>query len=732
MSAECSYRLLKPNQRQTMPERMVFFDTETNYQRIDNQKIIHKLLFGFACYWRHRRDDRADRQEWLRFEKADVFWDWLLAKTTRSSITYLIAHNLAFDFMVVEGFEQLARRGWQPVFIYESGHTRILKFGLPTPEFAAFQAGGGELADYRGRRWQKTLMAIDNANLFAGKLARWGETLGLAKLVMPGREDSQEAWDAYCRRDVEIMVRLWERWFEFLKEHDLGCWRPTIAGQAFGAYRHRFMHHKIWLHDNRAAVELERAAYYGGRSEAFRVGELDVGTVYKLDVNSMYPYVMREYEYPVALKEVIEPADMTDLVKALSKYAVVAEVEIETDEPVYPYHLGRRNVYPIGRFTSTLSTPELNYALEHGHVVGVHKLACYRTRPIFVEFVEYFYGLKVEYDQRGDRLNRSLIKLIMNSLYGKFGQRGFVDQWVRSCEPDRYEVEHVVSADGQRRYTLYRVGGSVIRSERKGEGHNAFVAIAGHVTAYARMYLWGLIQQAGREHVFYCDTDSLFVDQVGLDNLAEFLDESRLGGLKVEGVTERVTIHAPKDYEFGDHVKRKGVPADSLAMGDARWEVEIWPSLRGLLGAGVSDHYENRLVVKHLKREVKWGVLLPDGRVRPFVLPEEGFLSPEKLYEIECLQAQIDALRDSLILDSQTVFKFWDYVAWRPKRVRNKYGELVPWWQAQVDEVAQEWGFNSADAFIAEVERTASVYQTIRQLEDEIERIKSQTLIKPA
>ena len=726
MTDNYSLRLLKANERNTMPERMVFFDCETNYERKDDSKVIHTLDFGFACYWRHRRDGDRDRIEWLRFEDSTTFWDWTLAKTTVKTKTYLIAHNLAFDLMVVRGFEELANRGWMTVFIYESGHTRIIKFGYPTKEFRRFLTEGREIEDFRGRRWQKTILAIDNSNLFAGKLARWGETLGLEKLKMPARGDSKEAWDRYCQRDVEIMLRLWQRWFAFLREHDLGSWRPTIASQAFAAYRHRFMNHRIWLHDCQEAISLERESYYGGRSEAFFVGEVKANPVYKLDVNSMYPFVMREHEYPVCLKGFSNTGSIELLIKLLTKYAVIAKVTIECDEPVFPWHKGNRNIYPTGRFTTTLCTPELKYAIDKGFVVKVEQIAWYRTRPIFVEFVEYFYSMKVKYGQEGDKLNRNLIKLVMNSLYGKFGQRGFVDQFVRECEPDRYEVEHVVSSNGKNRYTIYRVGGSVIRSERKGEGHNSFVAIASHVTAYARMYLWQLIQTAGREHVFYCDTDSLFVDNIGLERLKPYLDDSRLGGLKVEDVSDCVVIHAPKDYEFGQTIKRKGVPKESQQLSQNQWEVELWPSLRGLLGQGIADHYENTLVCKTLKREVKWGVLTPSGWVRPILLPEEAMIPPENLYQIECLQAQIEALENSIFLEPNVVFRFWDYHSHMPRRVRDKYGNLVTWEKAVTDEVAQELGFSSAVDFMREVERTANVWQSIRQLKAKIDELRNQ------
>jgi len=82
------------------------------------------------------------------------------------------------------------------------------------------------------------------------------------------------------------------------------------------------------------------------------------------------------------------------------------------------------------------------------------------------------------------------------------------------------------------------------------EASNSFVAIASFVTAYARCYLWELIEKAGEENVLYMDTDSLFVTKKGYENLKDYLDNKELGKLKLEDVTEDLTIWGAKLYKF--------------------------------------------------------------------------------------------------------------------------------------------------------------------------------------
>ncbi|GAI64695.1 unnamed protein product, partial [marine sediment metagenome] len=55
------------------------------------------------------------------------------------------------------------------------------------------------------------------------------------------------------------------------------------------------------------------------------------------------------------------------LVEQLSRFSVIAEVLIETDEPAYAVRR-KQTIFPVGCFWVTLTTPELKYALKRGHI----------------------------------------------------------------------------------------------------------------------------------------------------------------------------------------------------------------------------------------------------------------------------------------------------------------------------------------------------------------------------
>jgi len=597
---------------------MVFFDTET-YPRWESPTGTRQdFHLGVAHYWRKRRDGKPDNHEWLRFTDIPKFWGWTLKKATSHSILYLVAHNLAFDAQVCQMFVELPERGWRLIFLFENGDTRLIRWGMPTTALVSWLADGQHISDFEGKRWAKTLLAMDDCNLFAGSIERWGKALNFPKLHRPAYDAPDEEWWPYCQRDVEVMVKLWQEWFAFLDAENLGTFRTTIGSQAFAGFRHAYMHNRIEIHDNEAAIALERDSYRGGRSEAFWVGRREDGPFYKLDVNSMYPTVMYENHYPSHLLTVGDRLSLKSARTLLDGWGMIARVSLDVDVPVFPVQVKGKNVYPVGQFSTVLCTPEIRVALDNGWIKEIGEFATYRMRRVFYWYVDHFYKLKVQYDQSGDTLHRSLVKLLLNSLYGKFGQMGYEDRIIGTCDPDDIQVEYGMRFPSRQRFTIYHAGGSVIESARTGEGFNSFVAVASHVTAYARLYLWGLIEQAGRDHVFYSDTDSLIVDRQGYDNLAGYLDPERLGYLKIEETANTLEIRAPKDYTLGTHTVRKGVPLKASILDRNAFAMETWPSLKTHLAEGQTDTFHNVDVIKHLSYSVDWGDIQPDGWVSPY------------------------------------------------------------------------------------------------------------------
>lgn len=589
--------LLTPIKAMTIPQDILFVDTETTQTETEDGRIEQHLKLGVAMYYRYRRDGKANRKVVHRFKTTQEYWDWALKWAYPKSVTYMIAHNAVFDFTVLKHMTHLTSLGYECQFVYEGGVRFISKW----------------------RHNGNTIMILDNSNWFAGKLERWGDELDLPKLVMPNKDASDEEWFIYCERDTEILYQLFQWYIKFLQDNDLGKWKYTIASSAFTAYRHRYMSHPIYIPNNEWDSDLARASYHGGRTECFKVGKYTDGPYYKLDVNSMYPYVMSKYEYPTKFEGRYKNPPIHKIRPTLMKGCAIADVTVHCKRPYFCTQVNERNVYPIGRFRTVLTTPELLLALDNGWLEEVHDIVIYRKRAIFKEYVDFFYSIKQQAGKEGKRLMRAFAKLYLNSLYGKFGQRGYVDKEIGSDETSALRVYHGFNAQTRQRYTLRQIGHQVLYSERNGEGYNAFTAIASHVTAYARLYLYQSIIKCGRQSVFYCDTDSIITDKYGYMRISEHCDGQRLGAWKLEGTSEQIEIVAPKHYCFNEHWKMKGVSHSAEKLGTNIYRQEIWPGYNSILKNGTEVYY-NYFQIKELNPTIISGIVGDDGTIRPFKL----------------------------------------------------------------------------------------------------------------
>jgi hypothetical protein len=537
---------------------------------------------------------------WHTFTTPEGFWAWVGERCGPKRKIYLFAHNLMFDFTIVHGFTLLPALGWQLKRAVVEDPPTILTY----------------------RKGTSTICLLDTFNWFHTSLAVLGDSMGLAKLTMPEQSAPQADWDAYCRRDVEVLQRAMMSYLDFIKLNDLGNFQTTAASQALTAYRHRFLHHPVYIDVNEPALELARQAYYGGRTEAFFVGKRE-GDYWLLDVNSMYPFVMSINNFPAKLQGVYTRIDEASMPELLTRAQVIADVSLDTPEPAFPMRTRGPLIFPTGQFRTSLCTPELQYALDMGYVRKIHQAAIYEHAPLFADYVSTIFALRQKYQAEGNLPFSSLSKLLLNSLYGKFGQRGRIYQDAGEALTDEVRSWIEYSGDSKQITQHRQFGGLHQVWENEGESYNSHPAIAAHVTSYARMWLWQLICKAGREHVFYCDTDSLVVDRAGYDALAPFYLGDGLGELKLERQFCHLVIHGCKDYEFGDVTKIKGVRKNAVATGDNQYQQEAFRKFAGMVRSGDLDTMVVSTQTKNLKRVYQKGYVDAAGWVRPFELPAD-------------------------------------------------------------------------------------------------------------
>lgn len=580
-----------------MPEHIIFVDTETGFKQEVNGKTPHVLKLGVAIYARFRRDGKPNTKKLYRFETIEQFWKFVASKQINKTVLYIMAHNANYDVWILKHISNLEDLGYKVKFTAHNGQTFIARW----------------------RKSNHTIEILSTTNWFKGTLAKWGTELDLPKLVMPKGIDSKEKWFVYCERDTEILYQLYVWYKQFLLDNDLGTWGYTLPSQAFTAFRHRFMGQPIYVPDREEEGPLPRESYHGGRTECFRVGEFNDGPYYKLDTNSMYPYVMHHYEYPSCLEGEYKNPDKYKTRRTAEDKCVIADCTLSTQLPYFVYRQNERNIYPIGEFRTFLTTQEYITAYDSNGIIEVHNVSMYRARNLFKDYVNFFYRMKQEAGKENKGLIRSFAKLYLNALYGKFGQKGYLDDILGENEQQAFRVSSAMDLDTGQRYRIKQIGSTIIRSSRQGESYNSICAIASHVTANARLYLYDTILKAGPKHCYYCDTDSIICDQMGLDALKPLLNNSTLGLWKIEGVADTLSITAPKHYNFGGKPVLKGVRKNAEKLGPYTYRQEVWPGFNSMLAHGKEEYY-TLSQIKVLSPTIKSGNVQTDGWITPYVL----------------------------------------------------------------------------------------------------------------
>lgn len=579
----------------TIPRRIILLDTESWIEHLPNGDSKQHLRLGWAVYFQPSYGRHLDKIQWVYFEDCISFWSFVESHTANKSKLWVISHNLNYDFTILQGWSYLKQLEYKLKFFHNSGVTSIISV----------------------HKKGSSIVFLDSMNWFPESLEKWGARLGIPKINVDFENCTDELLSVHCKRDVEILLAGIKDFITFLTTNHICRLCYTRASIAMAAYLLNYYDYKIYIHNNQQAVDLERESYRGGRTECFFLGDLTDGDYYVLDVNSIYPFVMVDTQYPRKYKQIVYEPTLRDLRYAIRNHSIIARVLVETIEPVYAVKQ-TRTVFPIGRFVVTLCTPELKYALEHNDIISCESMVVYQQAPIFTRFVNRMFEMRREFQRTGKDSYQELVKKILCCLYGKFGQKADIWNKIGKApdEPDRVEVVYYPETNtrGLLRYLL----GEVWELVGFEESFNSFPAISSHVTAYARMYMFELMKVAQWGNYFYMDTDSLIVNGVGLCNLKSYLDDTKLGALKIQETTSELYIRGLKDYTTNAKTVIKGIRKNAVEIGVGVYTQELWPSLKGMLRSERSDGYTVKTVTKTLSREYTKGTVSDNGWITPF------------------------------------------------------------------------------------------------------------------
>lgn len=281
-----------------------------------------------------------------------------------------------------------------------------------------------------------------------------------------------------------------------------------------------------------------RGGYAGGRTEIFR--SHTEGDIRGYDVNSAFPYCMLS-EFPMLLND--DPR--MEKTKGMAEVTVSVPVDSYVG-PLFWRDAQRRLVYPVGRFRGTWTYDEIRFAESLGaKVLKVHRGlgGSYCERP-FDEFITTIYAKRKASTNPAER---EVLKVVMNSLYGKLASKNEVTRVVSKhqlLKTNSKRIKDVKWIDHNRGLLDYHTPPQ----------RYVNVLWGAMVTANARILLTRYLVQVPPENLIYCDTDSIYCRDFDLP----LSDE--LGGLKLEKKARKMVVLQPKAYQIDDFYRAKGVP----------------------------------------------------------------------------------------------------------------------------------------------------------------------------
>ena len=392
----------------------------------------------------------------------------------------------------------------------------------------------------------------------------------------------------YCYLDCvalhEILVKFNELIFSHFKVNIINS--LTLPSLATRIYRSQFMPANT-IYQLLGPVEKNiRQSYTGGAVDVYiphnrknnilNLVSAIFTKLYWYDANSLYPFIMAEILMPVG-KPVAFSGDIRKIdplaygffyCKITSPYYLehpILQRRIKTAN-------GERTIAGLGSWSGWIYSSEMDNAIKYGYQFEIIKGYQFEKGNIFKDYVNTMYNLRLEYS-KGHPMNL-IAKLLMNSLYGKFGMRlesTQVEMFDTSNEIESQLLKDMLDLYGKTIKDFIKLDNFIVtvrdsllnyeysENEDMFHGVDINIAIASAVTAGGRMWM-STLKNNPLFKLYYSDTDCAVVDKP----LPSFMVGEALGQLKLEYVIDKAVFLAPKVYalitEDGNQVvKVKGI-----------------------------------------------------------------------------------------------------------------------------------------------------------------------------
>jgi hypothetical protein len=321
-----------------------------------------------------------------------------------------------------------------------------------------------------------------------------------------------------------------------------GLEKMTVGSDAMGSFK-TMIDKKVFARNfPKLSPELDeniRKAYRGGFTwvnEKFQGEPIGEGMVF--DVTSLYPSRMYDCDLPYGIPLPFKGEYVSDPKYPL--YIQHIRCEFEIKEGHIPTIQIKKNL----RFKQNeylkdsgdkvvdlyVSNVDLELIKEHYHLYDVEYLNGFKFKKkkgLFKEYIDFWMNIKDEASKTGNEAMRTLAKLMLNSLYGKFASSMDVTGKVPTLKED-----------GALKFILGE-------EETKDP---VYTAMGVFITSYARDYCIRTAQSV-YDRILYCDTDSIHITGTDIpEAIRDIVDPYELGFWKHESTFKKAKYVRQKTY----------------------------------------------------------------------------------------------------------------------------------------------------------------------------------------
>lgn len=452
-----------------------------------------------------------------------------------------------------------------------------------------------------------------------------------------------------------------------------------------------------------------RDAFYGGRTgntkTYYKCNEEDKEKMHYVDVCSLYPWVCKYGQFPVGHptifvgnEECLKRGMNAD---GLMKCKILPPSDLY--HPVLPLRMNNKLMFILcrscGEFTSTeeckhsveekalvgtWTMHEIRKAVEKGYVIleryelWQYRMATFESGGLFTDFINKFLKIKQEssgypswclteenkdryvkdyFDHESILLDkskivkneglRSLAKLMLNSFWGKFGQRENQNKTLVTRDPK--ELFNLLVSPGDQVNKIKEINEEVVvvnwqHLEEVGECLRTInVVLAAFTTSQARLKLYEHLEKLDRQ-VCYYDTDSVI-----------YFHKPGLYKIPVGDYLGDMTDELAKDYGSGSYI------AEFCSGGPKTYGYRVFST--------DTDEYKEVCKIKGLTLN------LSTSRILNFISLKAMIQNENETPSMEIIESRIRRTGDR---DIVTVIEKKNFKITGPKRKRDEDNDTIP------------------------------------------------------